>query len=99
MFEEIKNDLADNYKGDDAVLKRLIDEATTIALSISNRKSSASNVYELSSYIKEYVKAEYLSRGAEGLNSLSQGGVSSNFKDNREKMRHDIIRDGKRHIC
>ena len=96
MLEQIKANLADNYKNDESVLKSLIDEATTIALSISNRKRTVSNINELSPYIKDYVIAEYLSRGAEGLNSLSEGGVSSNFKDNREKMRNDIIKDGMR---
>lgn len=98
MFEEIKNELADNYQDDDTVLKGLIDEATTIALSISNRTNTKENINELSSYIKDYVKAEYLSRGGEGLNSLSEGGVNSSFKDNREKMRNDIIKDGKRYL-
>jgi len=98
MLEEIKNNLADNYKGDDAVLKSLLDEATAIALSISNRVRNQKNIDELSSYIKDYVKAEYLSRGGEGLDSLNEGGVSSSFKDNREKMRNDIIKDGKRYL-
>lgn len=98
MLEEIKNNLADNYKGDEAVLKSLIDEATTIALSISNRQRSTKNINELSSYIKDYVKAEYLTRGGEGLNSLSESGISSSFKDNREKMRNDIIKDGMRYL-
>lgn len=98
MLEQIKNNLADNYKGDDTVLKSLIDEATTIALSISNRTRTTKNINELSSYIKDYVIAEYLTRGGEGLNSLSEGGVSSSFKDNREKMRNDIIKDGMRYL-
>lgn len=98
MLEQIKNNLADNYKGDDTVLKSLIDEATTIALSISNRTRTTKNINELSSYIKDYVIAEYLTRGGEGLNSLSEGGDSSSFKDNREKMRNDIIKDGMRYL-
>lgn len=99
MLEEIKAILADNYRNDESVLNSLIEEATTIALSISNRNNTVKNVEELSSYIKDYTVAEYLTRGGEGLNSLSEGGVSSSFKDNREKMRNDIIKDGKRRIC
>ena len=96
MLEEIKNNLADNYQNDDDVLKSLIDEATTIALSISNRENNKKNLDLLSSYIKDYVISKYLSRGSEGLNSLSHGGTSSNFIDIREKMRNDIIKDGMR---
>ena len=96
MLEEIINDLADNYKNDEGVLQNILDEATTIALSISNRSNSVKNVEELSSYIKDYTEAKYLLRGSEGLNSLNEGGVSSSFRDIREKMRNDIIKDGKR---
>ena len=96
MLEEIIENLADNYRDDEDVLQSILDEATAIALSISNRANTQENIDALSSYIKNYVKAEYLSRGAEGTNTLSEGGVNSNFKDNKEKLRNDIIKDGKR---
>lgn len=98
MLNEIKNRLADNYQNDDNVLKGLIDEAQTIALSISNRKNTEENINLLKPYIEEYVIATYLSRGGEGLDSLSDSGKNSSFKDNREKMRNDIIRDGMRYL-
>lgn len=99
MLNEIKNRLADNYQNDDNVLKGLIDEAQTIALSISNRKNTEDNINLLRPYIEEYVIATYLSRGGEGLNSLSDSGKSSSFKSAKDEMRSNIIRDGLRRIC
>lgn len=99
MLNEIKNRLADNYQNDDNVLKGLIDEAQTIALSISNRKNTEENINLLRPYIEEYVIATYLSRGGEGLNSLSDSGKSSSFKSAKDEMRSNIIRDGLRRIC
>ncbi len=99
MLNEIKNRLADNYQSDDNVLKGLIDEAQTIALSISNRKNTEENINLLRPYIEEYVIATYLSRGGEGLNSLSDSGKSSSFKSPKDEMRSNIIRDGLRRIC
>ena len=96
MLENIKEDLADNYRNDEQVLQNMIDKVTTIALSISNRTNSKENIDKLSPYIEECVKADYLSRGGEGLNSLNDGGKSSSFRNNREKMRNDIIKDGMR---
>ena len=43
MLEDIKNSLAENYRDDEDVLSSLIDEATTIALSVSNRKNNIEN--------------------------------------------------------
>jgi hypothetical protein len=94
MLNDIKERLAENYRNDEDVLSSLIDEATTIALSISNR--SKKDIDVLKPYIVECVVGDYLSRGGEGLNSLSEGGVSSSLKDNRAIMRDKIIRDGLR---
>ena len=92
MFDEIINDLGDNYNEDDyEVLQEIIDRVTAVAQNISNNHGDI-----LNPYIKECVKAEYLSRGGEGLNSLSESGVSSNFNDGIEKMRNDIIKAGLR---
>lgn len=93
MFEIIKRDLAENYRKDDKVLLDLIDEVTAIALSLSNNR-----LEEVQPYIVRCVKAEYLARGGEGLKSLSSGGKSLSFDDNIEKMRNNIIKDGKRRI-
>ena len=45
MLEEIKKDLAENFReGDENVLREYIDETTTDALSISNRKRTTENI-------------------------------------------------------
>lgn len=88
LFDSIKRDLADNYRGDDKVLMDLIDEVSTIAVNISNNK-----VDILSPYIKKCVKAEYLARGGEGTKSLSEGGKSLSFENNINIMREDIIKN------
>ena len=61
MLEEIKKDLADNFQvGDEEVLRQYIDETTTDALSISNRKKTTDNIRLLESDIKKCVKSKYL---------------------------------------
>ena len=97
MLEEIKKDLADNFRpGDEEVLRKYIDETTTDALSISNRKKTSENISLLTSDIKKCVRAKYLLRGSEGIKSLSDGGVSTSFENPTEIMRIDIVKSGKR---
>lgn len=92
MLDEIIEDLGDNYNNaDEDILQSIINRVTTVAQTLSNNDSD-----ELTPYIKTCVKAEYLSRGGEGLSSLSESGVNSNFTDNIEKMRSDIIKAGLR---
>lgn len=97
MLEEIKKDLADNFQvGDEEVLRQIIDETTTDALSISNREKTSKNIQLLESDIKKCVKAKYLQRGAEGSNSLGDSGKNTSFNNPSEIMRQDIVRAGKR---
>lgn len=98
MLEEIKMRLAENYRNDDEVLSGLIDEATTIALSVSNRNHTTNNINVLKPYIEDCVIADYLNRGGEGLNSLNESGKSSSFKNTKEEMRDNIIKDGLRRV-
>lgn len=92
MLEEIIDELGDNYNDEEEyILNDIIKRVTTVAQTLSNNQSE-----ELNPYIKTCVKAEYLSRGGEGLSSLSESGKSSNFTDNIEKMRNDIIKAGLR---
>ena len=92
MLEEIIDELGDNYNDEDEdILESIIERVTTVAQTLSNNDSK-----ELNPYIKTCVKAEYLSRGGEGLGSLSESGKSSSFIDNIEKMRNDIIKAGLR---
>lgn len=94
MLEKIKADLAENFKnGDEPVLQDLISMVTADALFISNRKV---NNGILDFNIIKCVKEMYLQRGAEGSNSLSDGGVSTSFNKPLEEMRKDIVAEGKR---
>ena len=97
MLNEIINELGDNYNSSDtSVLETILDEVTANALTISNREETIDNKLLLKQEIKNCVKGIYLQRGAEGLNSLSERGISSSFNDCIEKLRNDIIRNGKR---
>ena len=92
MLEEIKRELGANYQEtNDKVLVDIIKDVTSNALSISNN-----NVDKLKPEIKSCVKAIYLQRGAESVSSLSESGISSNYVDAYEKLRNDIIKNGKR---
>lgn len=97
MLEEIKKDLADNFRpGDEEVLRKYIDETTTSALSISNRPKNQANIELLTSEIKKCVKSKYLQRGSEGSKSLSAGGINTPFENPDEVMRIEIVKSGKR---
>lgn len=97
MLEEIKQDLADNFRqGDDEILQEYIDRVTTDALSISNRENTEENINLLSSEIKQCVKGMYLQRGGEGSNSLSSAGTNSSFRNCLEDLRINIVKAGKR---
>ena len=99
MLNEIINELGDNYNStDESVLKAILEEVTANALTISNRVENAENKIFLKREIINCVKGLYLQRGAEGLNSLSERGTSSSFNDCYDKLRNDIIKNGKR-IC
>ena len=90
---KIINDLGANYRNDDNVLQDIIDEVTSIASNISNRKTTDEKLYP---YIKTAVKSIYLTRGGEGISSINESGKSLSFNDAIEKMRNDIIKDGLR---
>lgn len=97
MLEDIKRDLANNFRtGDDAILQKYIDRVTADALSISNRSNTIGNINLLSSEITRCVKELYLQRGAEGSNSLSDSGVSTSFNKPLEDLRINIVKAGKR---
>lgn len=96
MLEEIKNNLAENYRNDDDVLQQIIDDVTADALSISNRATSEINLLKYE--IKKCVISIYLQRGSEDSSSKSESGVSSTYIDAIEKLRNDIIKNGKRVI-
>lgn len=92
-IDKIIQDLGANYKGDEEVLEDILGEVSSIASDISNRRADDKKLWP---YIKKATKAEYNARGAEGLLSLSESGVSSSFEDIIEKMRNNIIKNGVR---
>ena len=96
MLEKIKKDLGANYnQNDEEVLKEIIEEVSSIASNISNRKADDEKLYP---YIKKATKAMYLCRGAEGLQSRGEGSISSSYEDIIEKLRNDIVKNGLRRI-
>ena len=94
-IDKIINDLGPNYRGDDEVLEEILEEVSSIASDISNRQKEDTKLFP---YIKKATKAIYLCRGAEGLQSTNESGVSSSFEDIIEKLRNDIIKSGLRRI-
>lgn len=96
MLNRIIKDLAENFRGDEEVLENLINDITSEALFISNRRNDDFNKNILNYEISECVKSIYLQRGAEDVSSRSESGVSSSYKNAIEKLRNDIIRNGKR---
>jgi len=93
-LEKIIADLGANYRDDEEVLKEILKEVSSIAFDISNSK----NEDKLFPYIKRAVKSEYIQRGSEGLLSLNESGVSSQFEDIIDKMRNNIIKNGLRRL-
>ena len=95
-IDKIIDDLGANYTdADKEVLKDILEEISSIASNISNRKTDDEKLYP---YIKKAVKSMYLLRGAEGLQSQNASGVTSTFEDIIEKLRNDIIKNGLRRI-
>lgn len=92
--DKVIADLGANYKNEDReVLEEVLDEVASVASDISNRKSGDTRLFP---YIKKAVKSIYLSRGAEGLGSRSEGSISSSFENIIETLRNDIIKNGLR---
>lgn len=93
-IEKIIADLGANYRNDSEVLLEILEEVNSIAFDISNNK----NKEKLFPYVKKAVKAIYLCRGAEGLQSRNEGSISSSYEDIMDKLRNDIIKNGLRRI-
>ena len=89
MLEEIKSRLGANYiDNTDDIIVDIIKDVTSIATDFSNRESTDE---KLIPYIKKAVVSEYLQRGAEGLLSRNEGGISSSFNDIEEKLKKDLV--------
>ena len=97
MLDKIIRQLGDNYDvNDNQVLLDLIDEATYSALSFTNRTTID---YDMENIIKRCVIAKYLQRGGEGSTSTNELGKSASFYDPYEKMKQELLTEGKRRIC
>ena len=92
-INKIIDDLGANFREDEDVLEEILEEVSSIASDISNRDSDDEKLFP---YIKKATKAMYLTRGAEGLKSKSESGVSDSFEDIIEVLRNDIIKNGLR---
>lgn len=94
MKEEIIAELGANYnESDSGVLDTIILDITTIATDVTRLEATDERLYP---YIKKAVKGVYLSRGAEGLNTRSEGSISASYQDITETLRNDLIRGGLR---
>lgn len=92
---KIIENLGANYKQDIDVLKEILEEVSSIASNISNRKTDDENLFP---YIAKATIAMYLARGAEGLTSQTESGVSNSYEDIIDKLRNDIVKNGLRRI-
>ena len=93
-INKIIDDLGENFRNDEIVLKEILEEINSIAFNISNNK----NKEQLFPYIKKAVKATYIRRGVEGMTSSSEGGESYSYEDIIEKLRSNIIKNGLRRL-
>lgn len=103
LLESIKADLNANYRNDDEVLNDLFEEVLNDALFISNRTSLYQTKEEeqitiLASNIRKCVKTVYLQRGSEDVTSQSLSGISNSYDDAIERMKADIVKQGKRRL-
>ena len=109
LLQVVINRLGANYKTDDEnVLKSILDEVIANASYISNRDIKVSSTNEptvvddnlklLSPEISLASVIAYLNRGVESLKSQSELGESNSFVDYADKLRDDIIKNGKRVI-
>lgn len=104
VLQKIIAILGDNYKAtDSAVLESLLDQVITQASYISNRdidleSQEDDNFKLLTPEIINATVIAYETRGVESVKSQSELGQSNTFVDYTEKLRNDIIKNGKRVI-
>lgn len=102
--------LGANYKPEDQdVLTYILKGIITSASYISNRdielyaedgttEIDSDNLYQLCFEIMTAATSAYLDRGVENVKSQNELGQSNTFVDFQEKLRNDIIKNGKRII-
>ena len=77
-------------KGDEDVIKDIVNDMISIAFSCSNRTEN--NGKELILLIKKATIAAYKLRGTEGIKNLSQSGKSMSFEEIEDKLKTEIIK-------
>lgn len=88
MQDKIIRALGDNFQnGDEEVIKDFVEDYQEIASNESNRKKEDP---KLVPYIKKAVVSAYNLRGAEGMNSQSEGSISESYQDIEDKLRRDV---------
>lgn len=93
----IQKDLGANCRDDEEVLGDIYKEVISLASSFSNQKKIEENEsFDL--IISKAVKAIYLSRGAEGIASKTEGSITTSFNNAINEMRNDIITLGLRKV-
>jgi len=96
LVERIIRDLGENYHDNDIeILMEIFEEISSIASNVSNRDETDIKLFP---HIKRAVKSVYLIRGAEGLASKSESGVSDTFENIIDKLASDIIKGGLRRV-
>ena len=104
VLQKIITILGDNYQDNDlSVLESLLDQVIEQASYISNRDIDleSSEDYNFKLLTPEIINATviaYQTRGVESVKSQSELGQSNTFVDYTEKLRTDIIKNGKRVI-
>lgn len=104
VLDEIIALLGDNYSTSDAsVLSNILDQVILQASYISNRDIDLTaqedeNFKLLTPEIINATIIAYQTRGVESVKSQSELGQSNTFVDYTEKLRNDIIKNGKRVI-
>lgn len=108
VLQIIEDRLGDNYNdNDDEVLESILNEVINQASYISNRDITTTsnndiadpNLLILSHEIINASIIAYQTRGVESVKSQSELGQSNTFVDYTEKLRNDIIKNGKRIIA
>lgn len=87
MKEKIIAYLSTNYRGDDTVIDKYIEDYSAIASHNSNRNVDDE---KLIPYIVEAVVSAYLRRGDEGSSSSTEGSLSTTYVDIEQKLAKDV---------
>lgn len=99
LLQSVITDLGVNFVStDETLLNAILDEVVNNALSISNRtnKDLEKSITLMQGEIRRCTKSLYLQRGAEDVDSQTASGLNAKYTDAYERLRNDIIKNGKR---